>query len=320
MSNILVIGGLGFIGHNLVRVLEQNNHQVNIIDNLINYYNETDTVTRERTIRERMKLIKSEGTLADVEDRDTIFNLFEEYKPDIVVHLASFPSQKIVQHNSNLAARTMIEGLINVLDASVTNNVKRFVYISSSMVYGDFNGIVIEKTECKPKGQYGVLKLCGELLVKDYSYRTGMEHVIARPSSVYGPRDLNKERVINKFIKAAFQDKTLYVNGSDEKLDFTYVKDTAQGIYCCATSDKAKNKTFNIARGKGIKIHDAALLITELIGKGSVVIKEKDKNQPSRGELSVGEAIYNIGYHPTVNLDVGLKETIAWHNTFPWSK
>ena len=319
MSNVLVVGGMGFIGHNLVRILEQNNHQVNIIDNLTTY----DIIDRnklEPIIYERAKLIKSEGTLADIDDRDTIFNLFEEYKPDIVVHLASFPSQKIVQHNPNLAARTMIEGLINVLEASVANNVRRFVYISSSMVYGDFKGVVTETTECKPKGQYGILKLSGEMLVKDYGYRTGMEYVIARPSAVYGPRDLGEERVVNKFIKAASQDKTLYANGGEEKLDFTYVDDIAQGIYCCVTSDKAKNNIFNIARGKGVKIYEAALLITELIGKGIVVTKEKDKNQPSRGELSIGNAIYNIGYHPQFDLNKGLKETIAWYNIFTLSK
>ena len=81
-----------------------------------------------------------------------------------------------------------------------------------------------------------------------------MEHVIARPSAVYGPRDLDEERVVIKFIKAASQGKTLYANGGEEKLDFTYVDDIAQGIYCCVTSDKAKNNIFNIDRGKGVKI------------------------------------------------------------------
>ena len=77
MSNMLVVGGLGFIGHNLVRILEQNNHQVSIIDNLTNYYDKLEPIIREKIIRQRMTLIKSEGTLADVDDRDTIFNLFD---------------------------------------------------------------------------------------------------------------------------------------------------------------------------------------------------------------------------------------------------
>ena len=115
--------------------------------------------------------------------------MLRKHTINTVVHLASFPRQKVVNSNPTLGSRTMSEGLLSLLEAS-QDQVAKFVYVSSSMVYGDFkeeafDGIA-ESAQCNPIGQYGIMKLAGECLVKDYAARTGMKYTILRPSAVYG--------------------------------------------------------------------------------------------------------------------------------------
>ena len=145
----------------------------------------------------------------------------------------------------------MIEGLLNLLEFSIQNKVKRFVYISSSMVYGNFKNTyfegVDETHECNPIGQYGIMKLAGEWLVKDYSRRTGLIYTILRPSAVYGPLDV-EDRVVSKFLLSAMRGETIQVNGPKEELDFTFVTDVAEGIVSAALSDNTNNMTYNITK------------------------------------------------------------------------
>ena len=104
------------------------------------------------------------------------------------------------------------------------------------MVYGDFTDQVTEDAPCRPQGQYGIMKLAGEWLVRDYTRSTGMAHTIIRPSAVYGPLDV-EDRVIAKFMLTAMRGGVLKVNGREETLDFTYVDDAADGIVAAALSN-----------------------------------------------------------------------------------
>src|ERR1035437_693897 len=154
---------------------------------------------------ERLKKIGDRATFnIDISSHVDIDTLIRAYQPKVVIHLASFPRQKVVNKNPQLGSRSMSEGLLNLLEASVRGGTKRFVYISSSMVYGDFTNGVLEDAPCHPQGQYGIMKLAGEWLVRDYTKRLGMSHTIIRPSAVYGPLDV-EDRVISKFILQAMR-------------------------------------------------------------------------------------------------------------------
>ena len=211
---ILVTGGAGLIGHNVVSRLEDLGHDVCIMDIQTNYgiipQDEIDYLTTERS-----KKFKSEIWLRDICDVEKVDRTFYLEEPEIVIHMASFPRQKVVNANPALGSRTMSEGLLNLLEACDKYEVRKFIYISSSMVYGDFTDDVKEDYECKPQGQYGILKLAGEWLVKDYSRRTNLVHTIIRPSAVYGPLDV-EDRVISKFILRAMRGQPLNVNGASE--------------------------------------------------------------------------------------------------------
>jgi nucleoside-diphosphate-sugar epimerase len=214
MKKILVTGGLGFIGHNVVAKLEDLGHDVLIIDNMTNYgiipEDEMNYLLGERT-----KKIYSVCHPYDIENTIPIDRTFDSFKPDIVIHLASFPRQKVVNSNPSFGARVMIEGLLNLCEAAKRNNVGKFVYVSSSMVYGDFADNVTEDAECKPQGMYGIMKLAGEWLVKDYHDKGAFDYAIIRPSAVYGPCDV-EDRVVSKFLLAALRDETIIVNGPEE--------------------------------------------------------------------------------------------------------
>jgi nucleoside-diphosphate-sugar epimerase len=317
---VLVTGGLGLIGHNIVNKLESLGHTVTIVDNKTNY-GIIPADELNYLMRERIKKIKTSAVFnVNIADYYEMNELINDDKPEIIIHLASFPRQKVVNANPRLGSVTMSEGLINLLELAKKYQVKRFVYISSSMVYGDFTDDVTEDAICKPQGQYGIMKLAGEWLVKDYTRSCNLEHTIIRPSAVYGPLDV-EDRVISKFILSALRGQTLKVNGANETLDFTYVDDAAEGIVAAALSENAVNKTYNITKSHSRTLKYAAELAVKLAGKGSIEIKDKDADFPSRGALNIDAARNDFGFDPKTDVEEGFKIYYDWIVNSPyWSE
>ena len=312
MAKILVTGGLGLIGHNIVQRLEAQGHDVFITDIKTNYGLVPQTEL-DYLLAERRKKIKTDRIHAiDIADRDGIDWLMRTYNPDTILHLASFPRQKVVNVNPQVGSRTMSEGLLNLLEAAKNNQVCKFVYISSSMVYGDFDNDVTEDAVCSPQGQYGIMKLAGEWLVKDYARRTGMAYMIIRPSAVYGPLDV-EDRVISKFILTAMRGGVIKVNGANETLDFTYVDDAADGIVA-ATVSQHINKTYNITKSHSKTLLEAAELAVKIVGNGTIEVRDKDADFPSRGALNINAARQDLGFDPRVDIDEGFQIYYEWLN------
>ena len=310
--NILVTGGLGLIGHNVVKRLQDDGHIVSILDIKTNYgiipLSEINFLMSERRKKIDANSYIYERDICDADDVDDVFNIEQ---PEIVIHMASFPRQKVVNSNPALGSRTMSEGLLNLLEASDKYDVRKFIYISSSMVYGNFKDDVKEDYECKPQGQYGILKLAGEWLVKDYTRRTNLFHTIIRPSAVYGPLDV-EDRVISKFILRAMRGEPLKVNGATETLDFTYVDDAADGIVAAALSDNTENKTYNITKSHSHTLLDAANLAVSVVGKGTIEVGNRDLDFPSRGALNIDAARRDFGFDPKVDVAEGFKIYYDW--------
>jgi len=321
-KRIFITGGLGLIGHNVVRRLLDLGHEISITDTQTNYglvpQDELDYLMADR--RNMINEAELRCHRVDIADREGINWLVQTYQPDIVIHLASFPRQKVVNANPQSGSRSMSEGLLNLCEAAKCHNVEKFVYISSSMVYGDFTDDVTEDASCHPRGQYGIMKLAGEWLVRDYTRRGCFDHVVIRPSAVYGPRDV-EDRVISKFMLAAMRGQTLRVNGSDESLDFTYVDDVADGIVAAALQPQANNKTYNITRGRSCTLLDAANLAVRIAGRGRVEIQDRDPDFPSRGALNISAARRDLGFDPQVDIEEGFQRYHEWlANSVYWSK
>ena len=310
--NILITGGLGLIGHNVVKRLQDQGHTVSIIDTKTNYgiipQDQIDYLMYNRL--KKIDEYRCAIYTYDISEKD-IDGVFQIEEPEIVIHMASFPRQKVVNANPAMGSKVMSEGLINLLETSNNYNVRKFIYISSSMVYGDFKDDVKEDYECKPQGQYGILKLAGEWLVKDYTRRTNLVHTIIRPSAVYGPLDV-EDRVISKFILRAMRGEPLQVNGATETLDFTYVDDAADGIVAAALSDNTENKTYNITKSHSHTLLDAAKLACSVVGKGKIVVGERDLDFPSRGALNIDAARRDFGFDPKVDVAEGFQKYYDW--------
>lgn len=309
---IFITGAGGFIGHNVVRFFEQRAIECFGIDNRTTY----GFVPQEELdylLKERFKRIRAIPLVADIRNTDDIRSRIGIFNCDTVVHLASFPRQKVVAQNPVVASEVMSTGLINLLEAAQFNKIKRFVYISSSMVYGDFESDVTEDTVCQPIGQYGIMKYMGEKLVEDYARQYGFEYVIIRPSAVYGELDV-EDRVVSKFMLGAMRGDVLKVKGANEVLDFTYVQDAAMGIVLATLSKNSANKIYNITRSseQQYTLKDAAEVAINIAGQGSLQIEDRDLAFPKRGRLNIDRAIKDFDYAPTVNVEEGFFKYYNW--------
>ena len=320
MSKFLVTGGMGLIGHNVVQRLEAKEHEVVIVDIMTNY-GIIPQDELEYLLDERSKKIRTQDIYrTDISDAEAFDRVVANHKPDVIIHMASFPRQKVVNANPAWGARVMMEGLINVCESAKKHGVERVVYISSSMVYGDFEDQVEEDYDCKPIGQYGIMKLTGEDIVKDYHRRGAFDYAVIRPSAVYGPLDV-EDRVVAKFMLGAMRGGVLKVNGAGETLDFTYVDDAADGIVAAATRIMSRNSTYNITKSHSVSLLEAAEMIVKIVGKGTIECKDKDADFPSRGALNIDRARTILGYDPKVDVEEGFQNYFNWlNNSVYWSK
>jgi nucleoside-diphosphate-sugar epimerase len=140
-----------------------------------------------------------------------------------------------------------------------------------------------------------------------------MANVIVRPSAVYGPLDV-EDRVISKFILTAMRGGVIKVNGANETLDFTYVDDAADGIVA-ATLSGHRNKTYNITKSHSKTLLEAAKLAVAIVGKGTIEVRDKDADFPSRGALNIDAARKDLGFNPKVDIDEGFLRYYEWLNS-----
>jgi nucleoside-diphosphate-sugar epimerase len=268
---------------------------------------------------ERMKKIAPDTMIYphDITGAKDIDSVMARHRPNVVIHVASFPRQKVVNADPARGADVMMRGLINLLESAKNHGVERFVYISSSMVYGDFEDQVLEDDLCRPIGQYGIMKLAGEDLVKDYHRRGCFEYAIVRPSAVYGPLDV-EDRVVAKFMLQAMRGQTLRVNGASETLDFTYVDDAADGVVAASTRIMARNNTYNITKSHSVSLLEAAEMIVKIVGRGKIECRDKDADFPSRGALNIDRAKTILGYDPKVDVEEGFQKYHEWLSTSPY--
>ena len=311
MTKFLVTGGHGLIGHNVVQRLQQRGETVSVVDTHTTY-GIIPQAEIDYLMAERLKKITGHTHYNQcITDSYEIDHIVEKEQPKVIIHCASFPRQKVVNANPAHGADVMMRGLINLLESAKRHGVERFVYISSSMVYGDFEDQVLEDDACAPQGQYGIMKLAGEWLVKDYARKTGMEYVIVRPSAVYGPLDV-EDRVVAKFMLTAMRGDTLKVNGESETLDFTYADDAADGIVAAATRIMCRNMVFNITKSHSVTLLEAAEMIVKIVGRGTIETRDKDADFPSRGALNIDRARTILGFDPKVDVEQGFREYYEW--------
>jgi nucleoside-diphosphate-sugar epimerase len=312
---ILVTGGKGFIGSKIVEMLSVD-HKITVVDNN-DTYNIMSNTQLKNLYKWRMRNWNMKNVQiidGDVLDRLVCLKAFS-HNPDIVIHLATYPRAKIVDNDPILGIPKVINTTTNLLWHSEKWNIRKFVYVSSSMVYGDFVDGMKEDGKTKPKNIYGEAKLTGERLVKLFAKRDGLNYNIIRPSGVYGPGDM-PDRVVSKFFEKAMNNQAITLHNGENKVDFTYRRDAARGIILAALSPVA-NVSFNMTAGKATSLRTLAEKIIALTGSDSDI--EDIGNHvlyPMRGTLDIGRAKDLLGYQPEYNLDEGLASYYDWLKNF----
>ena len=312
VMKILVTGGKGFIGSKIVEMLSNDGHKVTVVDNHDTY----GIMTKQELYKlyewrtRNWKLENVSMIPGDILDRLVCLKAFS-HNPEIVIHLATYPRAKIVDQDPINGIPKVIGTTTNLLWHSSKWNIKKFVYISSSMVYGDFVDGTKEDANTKPKNIYGEAKLTGERMVKLFAKRDGLNYNIIRPSGVYGPGDM-PDRVVSKFFEKAMSNKTITLHNGENKVDFTYRQDAARGIVLSALSSVA-NVSFNITAGNATSLRTLAEKIIEITGsKSDVEDIGNHKLYPMRGTLDIGRAKDLLEYEPEFTLEQGLKSYYDW--------
>lgn len=315
MTSILLTGGAGFIGAYIARELVGNGHQVVIYDSFMQYISPLDShyqVYLEERFRDiRDKVVIERG---DTRDRGNVARVVARHRPERIIHLAALPLADLSNSYPEEALSTILVGTINVLEAiRDVDFVQRFVYTSSSMIYGDFMYEPADEDHPKkPKDIYGGTKLAGEIMTESYGRRFGIEYTIIRPSAVYGPTDVNR-RVSQIFLENALAGKELILHsGGTTRLDFTYVEDTAHGFVLGTFADQARNEVFNLTRGEGRSLKEFADILKRFFPDLRTVEKPQDVFRPMRGTLDISKARMLLGYEPKYSLEKGLERYIAF--------
>ena len=308
----LITGGLGFIGTKIIEKLSNDGHRVVCVDNK-DTYDIISPPELEKLIAWRTRNWKKENVKiidGDVLDRLICLRAFKT-NPDTVIHMATYPRAKIVDQDPINGIPKVIDTTTNLLWHAAKWKTKKFVYISSSMVYGDFVDGTREEASTKPQNIYGEAKLTGERLTKLFAKRHGLNYVIVRPSGVFGPGDL-PDRVVSKFFAKAMKNEEIHLHNGANKVDFTYRQDAAYGIIKAANSEVA-NTSFNITAGNATSLRTLAETIVDITGSKSE-IKDIGMHDlyPMRGTLDISRAKDLLDYTPQFTLRQGLESYYDW--------
>jgi len=327
-KRVMLIGGAGFIGHNLALYLKTLGADVSVVDglginNVMAFSSHNEEVVNRGLcldiLQERQILLRKAEVpiyVQDARDYHALTKLFNSIKPQVVVQLAAVSHANKSNKDPYSTFDHSMRTLENALDAS-RDNIEHFIFFSSSMVYGHFKDpVVTEETICEPIGIYGALKYGGEKLVIAYNQVFELPYTIIRPSALYGERCVSR-RVGQIFIENALTGKEITLNGDgSDCLDFTYIGDLVQGIQNVIENDNARNQIFNLTYGEGRSLTDMANIMKEQFPNLEIKYRQKDKLTPDRGTLSVEKANKLIGYNPQFPLDKGYVDYINWYKAF----
>ena len=308
-KRFLVTGGAGFIGSHIVRYIIENNGFVRVLDNLLTGHIEN--------IDEHRSSSNFEFIEGDITDLATCKKVCEGI--DYVCHqaaLGSVPRSLLFPEKTN---EINVSGFVNMLIAAKDHNVKRFVYASSSSVYGDEYSLPkLEDKIGSPLSPYAVTKFTNEVYAQVFAKAYGLSTIGLRYFNIFGPhQDPNGPyaAVIPLFIASIMEDKTIFINGDGKTTrDFTYIANAVQANICAllTENDAACNQVYNIACGKNYSLLDLVEGLERAIGKKALVEHRDFRQGDIRDSLAdISKARNLLGYDPEIDFNQGIRETVA---------
>jgi nucleoside-diphosphate-sugar epimerase len=325
---VLLIGGAGFIGHNLALELAQRGATVEIVDglqvnNLLAVKSEAMPETQRalymKMLRQRLALLRAAGIrlrVLDAREQPALAAIVARAAPDAIVQLAAVSHAGRSNKDPGATFDHSLRTLQHALEAARGTSA-HFVYFSSSMVYGNFDAASVDEDHpLRPIGVYGALKLAGEKMVHAYHQVFGMPYTIVRPSALYGPRCVSR-RVAQVFIENALEGKALRVEGDgEERVDFTYIDDLVDGACRVIESPASRNRTFNLTYGASHSVAELVAQVKHRFPDAAVQYAPRDRLMPLRGTLCVDRARELLGYEPRYGLEKGVPAYVDWYRAF----
>jgi nucleoside-diphosphate-sugar epimerase len=329
-QRVMLIGGAGFIGHNLALGLRPLGAEVMVVDNLSlnnvvdNLYAQREPVQREayqQFLMSRYTMMRDLGVQmrnGDARNFQDLLQRFEEFHPTKVVHLSAIASAVDARNQPGLCFDLQLSTLRNTLEIvrARTDVCRQVMLLSSSTVYGDFeNESVDETVRPRPRGIYANAKYMAERLMRTYADQYGVGMTIVRPSALYGERCISR-RVSQVFIENALTGKVLRLEGGGSgRLDFTYIRDLVDGMCRCLALYTGPEfpTTFNLTFGNSRSILELASIVKSVVPEAILEDHPRNDLAPIRGTLSMDRAHKVLEFYPQWPLEVGYKAYCEWY-------
>ena len=309
-KRVFVTGAGGFIGSHLVERLLAVGAEVTA---LVRYNSKGDTgflegLADDKTPRLTLKL-------GDIRDCDALEQAMSG--TDVVLHLASIISIPYSYERPEEVVDINVAGTFGALNAAKHCGVERFVQISSSEVYGSARYVPIDESHPKqPQSVYSATKISADAIALSFHHSYGMPVTVCRPFNTFGPRQSDRA-VIPAIIAQALSGDAIRLGIVSSRRDFTFVRDTVEGMLLVAASDAAIGRELNLGTGKDVEISELAKMIGESLGKELEIVTDQDRVRPETSEVTHLLADNSLaqevcGWAPQVSLKQGLEETIGW--------
>lgn len=309
--NCLVTGGAGFIGSHLTARLLREGHRVVIVDDFNDFY--------EPAIKEHnVARLQPAGSVAlhrlDITDKPALDRVFAAERFDAVVHLAARAGVRPSIQQPLLYVQTNVEGTVNLLECARAAGIKKFVFASSSSVYGVNSKVPFSESDpiFKPISPYAATKLAGEALCHSYHHLYGMDMTCLRFFTVYGPSQ-RPDLAIHKFARLIAAGKPIQVYGDGTtRRDYTFIDDIVDGIMACIRG-KFGYEIFNLGNSNTVELRYLIELLERALGKKATI--DRQPEQPGDVPITfadVSKARRMLGYEPKTKIEQGIPKFVEW--------
>lgn len=311
---ILVTGGAGFIGSNLVDSLLNDGHQIVVVDNFNDYY---DVKIKEQNVSGNLNNPNYKLYRYDIENFENIEKVFQENQFDAVIHLAGRAGVRPSLENPQSYVLSNVLGTINLLELMKKYNVKKLVFASSSSVYGNCSADIFSEDlkVTEPISPYAASKSSCEQFIYTYYKLFGINAVCLRFFTVYGPRQ-RPDLAINKFARLIEDGKPIQMYGDGTtKRDYTFISDIISGIKGAIAYDKTGYEIINLGGGEPITLSRMIETIEKILDKKAII----DRLPMQAGDVDKtvcdwSKAKRLLNYEPKTNFEDGIKRFIEWRN------
>jgi UDP-glucuronate 4-epimerase len=307
---ILVTGGAGFIGSHLVEKLLAAGHEVSILDDFNDFY---DPQIKERNINGFINAVTVHHV--DLRENNAVRTVFRDEKFEAIVHLAARAGVRPSLQNPQLYYDTNVDGTLHLLEAARVTGVKRFVFASSSSVYGISKTVPFSEDQhlTQTISPYAATKIAGEFLCSTFSHLYKMRVVALRYFTVYGPRQ-RPDLAIHQFTRKIYAGHPIdqFGDGTTRR-DYTYVDDIIQGTMAALDYDGPMFDIFNLGENQTIELRELIAAIEQALGKKAKINQLSE--QPGDVPLTcadISKARKSLGYNPTTKFEEGLPRFIEW--------